>query len=104
MTVQTPVQHIAIIPGLAGGQPHIAGHRIKVRDIAFWHEHRGMSPDEISTAYDLDLAEVYAALAYYFDHREDIDDAISAHRHYVDGLRKQLPSVVERKLSTSAGE
>ena len=104
MTVQTPVQHIAIIPGLAGGQPHIAGHRIKVRDIAFWHEHRGMSPDEISTAYDLDLAEVYAALAYYFDHREEIDRSFRQGEAVVEALRQVAPSVLAQKLSEARGD
>jgi len=103
MTAQVTDRHIEIAPGLAGGEPHIRGHRIKVRDIAIWHEQMGRSADEICAEYDLDLAEVYAALAYYFDHREEIDHAIACHRAYVDGLRRQTPSVLERKLSARGG-
>jgi len=104
MTVKTPVQHIEIAPGIAGGQPHVAGHRIKVRDIAIGHEHLGRSADEISAEHDLDLAEVYAALAYYFDHRAEIDHAIADSRDYVDGLRRQLPSVLEKRLNAAPHE
>ena len=66
MIAQVIDQHIDIAPGMAGGEPHIAGHRIKVRDIVVWHERMGKSADEICAEYDLSLADVYAALAYYF--------------------------------------
>ncbi len=66
-------KHIAVTPGVVGGKPHIVGHRILVRDIVIWHEQMGRSVDEISTDYDLELAEIYAALAYYFDNRHEVD-------------------------------
>ena len=34
--------HIEITPGVCGGKPRIAGHRIKVQDIAVWHEIMGL--------------------------------------------------------------
>src|ERR1043166_7346994 len=54
-TPHTPVicEHIAITPGVCGGKPRIAGHRIKVQHIAVWHERMGMSPDEIASTYAL---------------------------------------------------
>ena len=59
--------------GVCGGKPRIAGRRIRVQDIVVLHEQQGQSPDEIVSAYpQLSLAKVYAALAYYHDHREDI--------------------------------
>lgn len=70
-------KHIAVTPGLLSGKPHVLGHRISVQDIVVWHEHFGQSVDEISTDYDLDLAQVYAALTYYFDNREEIDLSIA---------------------------
>lgn len=69
--------HIAVTPGVVGGKAHIVGHRISVRDVVIWHEHMGRSVDEISCDYDLELAEIYAALAYYFDNRQDIDRSIA---------------------------
>ena len=57
-------QHIEVTPGVCGGQPRIAGHRIKVQDIVIWHERMAMSPDEIVYNYPtITLADVYAALA-----------------------------------------
>jgi len=40
--------HIEITQGVCGGKPRIAGHRIRVEDIAIWHERMGLSADEIS--------------------------------------------------------
>ena len=71
--MDTILAHVAVTPGVAGGKPRIAGHRITVQDIAVWHERLGLSADEIATEYGLSLADVYAALAYYYDHREEID-------------------------------
>ena len=34
-------QHITKTPGVCGGRPCIAGHRIRVQDIVVWHEMRG---------------------------------------------------------------
>jgi uncharacterized protein (DUF433 family) len=76
-------EHIAVIPGHCGGKPHIAGHRIKVQHIAVWHERMGMSPEEIGAAHPgLTLADVYAALTYYYDHREEIDEDIEADERF----------------------
>jgi len=91
--------HIEITPGVAGGKPRIAGHRITVQNIAIWHERLGMSPDEIATKYDLSLGDVYAALAYYFDHRREIEESIQADEALVAELRKAIPSKIAERLS-----
>lgn len=85
-------------PGVAGGKPRIAGHRITVQDIVVWHERLGLSADEIASEYGLSLADVYAALAYYYDHREEIDQAIRADEALVAELRRETPSKVRAKL------
>lgn len=95
--------HIEITPGLSGGKPHIAGHRITVQNVAVWHERMGMSPDEIATEYGLTLSEVYAALAYYHDHRIEIDEAARADETFAAELRRRTPSKLTEKLRGSAG-
>ena len=51
----------------------IAGTRVRVQDISALSEIQGKTPDEIVAALPhLTLAQVYAALSYYFDHRADI--------------------------------
>ncbi len=69
MSVITTYKHITTNPDIVSGKPHITGHRITVQNIAIWHEQMGYSVDEIATEYDLTLAEIYAALAYYYDHK-----------------------------------
>jgi uncharacterized protein (DUF433 family) len=98
MNTKTLDQHIEITPGIAGGKPRIAGHRITVQNIAIWHERMGKSVDEIAAEYDLTLSDVYAALAYYFDHRVEIDKAIEDDTAMVEALRKQTPSKLRQKL------
>jgi uncharacterized protein (DUF433 family) len=85
-------RHIEVTPGIAGGKPRIAGHRITVHNVAIWHERMGKSADEISTEYDLSLADVYAALAYYFDHRAEIDRDIEQSRAFIASSRQQSTS------------
>ena len=98
MTVQTLDRHIEITAGVSGGRPRIAGRRITVQNIAIWHEWIGRSADEITAEYDLTFAEVYAALAYYYDHQSEIDEAIKESDTFVNALRHKIPSKVAQKL------
>jgi uncharacterized protein (DUF433 family) len=86
--------HIVVIPGHCGGKPHIAGHRIKVQHIAVWHERMGKNPDEIVAEHPgLTLAQVYSALAYYHDHRVEIDADLKADELFIAELQGQgVPS------------
>ncbi len=103
MTVKTLDSHIEITPGICGGKPRIAGHRITVQNVAIWHERMGMSADKIASEYDLELADVYAALAYYFDHREEIDHSIAEGRAFAEELRKKTPSLLQQRLNERKG-
>jgi len=92
--------HIEATPGVCGGKPRIAGRRIRVQDIAVWHELLGMTPDEIVTEYpDLTLADVHAALSYYFDNLDDIQQDIRQSEQLVEAIRAMTPS----KLPDGAG-
>lgn len=96
--------HIESTPNTAGGKPRIRGRRITVQDIAIWHERLGKSADEIAAEYDLTLADVYAALAYYFDHREEIDARMREDRAFGEALRARTPSLRDQKLRSLRGE
>lgn len=91
-------QHIECTPGIAGGKPRIAGHRITVQNIAIWHDRLGIGVDEIASQYDLTLADVHAALAYYFDHRDEIDRCIEEGEAFAEALRQEMPSKVREKF------
>ena len=97
------IHHIEITPGVCGGRPRIAGHRITVENIAIWHERLGKSVDEICSDHDLSLAEVHAALAYYYDHQVEIDRAIADGEAFVEQLKQSTPSVLEKKLRERRG-
>ena len=94
--------HIETTPNVAGGRPRIAGHRITVQDIVVWHDRLGLTADEIATDYGLTLGDVHAALAFYFDHRAEIDRAAEEDGAFVKALRDKIPSKVERKLKDQA--
>ena len=99
-------EHIEISPDVCGGSPCIAGHRIRVRDVVVWHEQLGLSPDEIVSQYpQIALADVYAALAYYHDHREEIRQEIERDRDLVRDMKKSLPSkLLDRLAGDDAAE
>jgi uncharacterized protein (DUF433 family) len=98
MGTRTLDEHIEVTPGIAGGKPRIAGHRITVPDIVIWHERLGRTADEIAAEYGLSLADVYAALTYYFDHRADIDRAMEEDAAFAQSLRQQTSSKLRQKL------
>ena len=91
--------HIEITQGICGGKPRIAGLRIRVHDIALWHDFQGHSPEEIVGRFpQLTLADIHAALAYYYDHREQIQAEIEADRQFAEELKAATPSKLASKL------
>ena len=65
--------YIGSDPEIADGKPIIVGTRITVRCIAGYYQ-MGMSVDEILTTLPhLTPSQVHSALAYYFDHQEEVD-------------------------------
>lgn len=53
-------------------EPHIEGSRVTVHFIKERVEGRGLKPETVAERHDLDLADVYRALAYYHDHPEEM--------------------------------
>jgi uncharacterized protein (DUF433 family) len=92
-------ERIVSTPEVMGGKPRIAGHRISVQDVAIWHERLGMGVDEIAHEYQLSLADVHAALSYYYAHREDIAASIQAEATRVAELQHHRSSKLRAKLS-----
>ena len=81
------VQHIEATPGVCGGKPRIIGTRIRVQDIAVLTA-SGQTPDEILAAYPhIKLADIYAALAFYYDHQASIDEVMEADAQVIDRMR-----------------
>ena len=73
---KTSYPYIISDPGIADGSPIIQGTRTTVRSIAGYYQ-MGLTVDEIlNNLSHLTISQVHSALAYYFDHQEEIDKDI----------------------------
>jgi len=65
-----------IVPGEESeirDEPHVSGSRITVRYLQRQLEDRGLSPAEVADRHNLDVGDVYAALAYYHRNSGEMD-------------------------------
>ncbi len=93
-------ERIVKTPGVCGGRARVAGHRVRVQDIVIGYEHHGMTPDEIvSHIPTITLADVHIALAYYFDHVQEIQKEMRADDAYMEEFRRSHPSLLDTRLS-----
>jgi uncharacterized protein (DUF433 family) len=93
-------EHIQITPNVCGGKPRIAGRRIRVQDIAIAYEQQGMTPSEIVEDYapSIPLADVHAALAYYYDHLEEIRQQMREDEAFVAEMAAKTPSLLQQRI------
>lgn len=69
-----------------GGEPRIRGRRITILDV-----YEGADdPEKFADAFDLDLADVYAALAYYHAHEAEMDRYRRARERASEDLRDRV--------------
>lgn len=80
------------------GIAYIADTQMKVNQIVLEKNVWGLTPEEIRQGHEhLSLAQIYAALAYYYDHKAAIDTEIEQVRREVEILRAQNPNKFSRK-------
>ena len=80
---------ISRLPDIRGGRPCIAGTGVSVRRIAQWHN-MGLIPEEIARKFGhLSLAQVHAALAYYYANQEEIDADLASEDRETEVLERQ---------------
>ena len=98
-------QYITKTPGVCGGRACLAGHRIRVLDIVVWHEMRGHSAAKIVEELfpSITKADVHAALAYYFDNVEDIQEDFRNDEEWSHWAETNLPSLIPRELKEPLG-
>ena len=71
--------HIGTHPQVMSGRPCIAGTRVRVMDIVAARQ-AGVPDDELLEYFSsrtLTRSELHAALAYYYDHHDEIDAALA---------------------------
>lgn len=73
------VQRIDLIvtnPDVRGGKPCIGGTGLRVTDLVMAHLFHGRTPDQLAADYEISLSQVYASLAYYYEHKAELDSDI----------------------------
>ena len=70
-------------PTVRGGRPCIVGRGLRVMDIVMEQQCGEKDPEKIATLYEITLSKVYAALAYYHEHKEEIDADIQDDEDYI---------------------
>lgn len=102
---QVLTERITKIPGVCGGKACIAGHRIRVMDIVICYEHLGITPDEIVDQYpSIELSDVHTALAYYYDHIDEIRDEMKREQEFVEEFQRNNPSPLQAKFQRMTGK
>lgn len=78
-------------------EPRIAGRRISVRQIYVLVEERGVDAETVADRYDLDVADVYHALAYYHDHPREMSEVETDREEAMETFRESIhrPDSVE---------
>src|SRR2546425_11619170 len=97
----TTYEHVQID---AGGVPIIAGTNMKVVELVMAQLAHGWSPEELHFQHPyLSLGQIHSALAYYWDHKEELDADIERRRQYAEEARKEAgPSQLANKLQQKA--
>jgi uncharacterized protein (DUF433 family) len=88
-------------PGVCGGRARIDGTRIKVKHVYRWVEEQGMTPAQVVEQHPpLTRAQVYAALAYYWSHPDEIAAEIEDEDRLVAEMKaKAGPSKLQARLA-----
>ena len=77
-------------PAVCGGRIRIEGSRVTVHQVAVCYQ-EGLTAEEIAEQYShLNLAQVYAALAYYHANRDEIDGELETEIADYFRLRNEL--------------
>jgi uncharacterized protein (DUF433 family) len=83
---KTNYEHVALD---ANGVPVIAGTNMKVIEIVLEKKAHGWSPEELYFQHPhLTLGQIYSALAYYWDHQEELDRDIERRLAFAKQVQK----------------
>ncbi len=73
--------------GICGGVPLLEGTRVRISDIAVEYDFRGLRPEEIAEEFSISVADVFAALTYYYEHLEEIRKEIEERKTFFERLK-----------------
>jgi len=90
MLSETRYEHIILNEA---HMPMIAGTTMKVNELVLDYLAYGWSPEELHFQHpDLTLGQIHSALAYYWDHKAELDHDIEQRLQVVDQLQQTMPS------------
>lgn len=76
----------------ADGVVRVGGTRVSL-DSVIYAFNEGSTPEEIVQQYTtLDLADVYAVISYYLQHRGEVNEYLAARRAQRDEIRREVES------------
>jgi len=82
----------------AQGIPWITGANTKVVEVALDKIAYGWSPEEMHRQHPhLSMAQIHAALSYYYDHQAEVDADIELRNRYVEEMRAQQKNPFTRE-------
>ena len=70
-------------------EPHIEGSRITVRHVYERVHRRGLRPETVAERHDLDIADVYHALAYYHEHPAEMREVERQREAAIESARER---------------
>jgi uncharacterized protein (DUF433 family) len=89
------MSEIVTTDGVLSGDPRIDGTRIGVIHVAGRVLDDEESPAVVAADYDLSLADVHRALAYYYDHPDEMQRIRREERAAIERIHEQEPRIVE---------
>jgi uncharacterized protein (DUF433 family) len=95
--VETRYEHVILNEAQV---PIIAGTNMKVVELVLERTAYGWSPEELHFQHPyLTLGQIYSALAYYWDHQEELDQDIERRLEFVDRVQRAMgPSPLVARL------
>ncbi len=98
---ETRYEHIVVNDD---GIPSVAGTTTKVVELILDQSAYGWSPEELHFQFPyLTLGQIHSALAYYWDHRDELDADIARRSAAADALQRQAPPVPLRDRLRAQG-
>jgi len=89
MLAETRYEHIVLNDSKT---PIIEGTTMKVVELALAQAAYGWSAEELNLQFPhLTLGQIYSALAYYWDHRNELDKNIENRIETVNKIQKSMP-------------
>lgn len=81
-------------PGICGGKSCIDGTRIRVIDIIERYKILGEKVEEIAANYGIPVEAVLAALSYYYQNPEKIQEELKREKELIQKIRSEMKGMV----------